>query len=175
MNRSKGYRLNNVFFPIWMLLLFPLTWLVALPVNFLVDSAVVIIALKVMQQQNIKQLYKRCIIWVVIFGFVADIIGGGLMFLTALISSGASESNAVMQWFNNIVVDGVMTNPFSSIWSLLYVVICMAAASVLIYVFNRSISFKKLNIDAKTKHKLALSLAIITCPYLFLIPSTWIY
>ena len=37
---KKENRLYNVFFPIWFLLLYPLSWIIALPVNFAVDLLV---------------------------------------------------------------------------------------------------------------------------------------
>ena len=46
-------------------------------------------------------------------------------------------------------------------------------ASGLIFVFNYFITFRKL--DNKTRLKLSLIIAIITAPYTFLIPSSWIY
>ena len=46
-------------------------------------------------------------------------------------------------------------------------------SAVLIFIFNYFITFKKH--DKKLKLKLALTFAIVTAPYTFLVPSSWLY
>lgn len=44
-NKSKGIRLNNVIFPLYMIMLLsPYMWLIMLAGNFLIDSLVLIVS-----------------------------------------------------------------------------------------------------------------------------------
>ena len=83
---KKEIRLYNIFFPIWLILLFyPLCWLVVLPVNFGVDLLVIVLTLRALHADNIKIKAKKSILKVWLFGFLADIIGGVLLFSTQFI------------------------------------------------------------------------------------------
>ena len=55
MQTKKGVKLYNVIFPLWLLWLIPITWLVVLPANFLIDLAVVVLTLKFLQVPDIKK------------------------------------------------------------------------------------------------------------------------
>ncbi len=66
-------------------------------------------------------------------------------------------------------------NPFENIWALLWTLAAIAVAGVMIYIFNRFVSFRKLPLENKQKHLLALSMAVFTAPYLFLLPTKLFY
>lgn len=68
-------RLYNLIFPIWMLLLFPMSWLFILPANFIIDSLVLLISLYLLKQSTIKIVYKQVILKIWGFGFLPDLIG----------------------------------------------------------------------------------------------------
>ena len=57
---KKEIKLYNVLFPLWMLMLFPITWLIILPGNFIIDSIVLIICMFALKFENKKQMYKSC-------------------------------------------------------------------------------------------------------------------
>lgn len=156
-------KLYNMIFPIWMLLILPVSWLVALPANFVIDLAVIVLTLKYLKAENMKEAAKKSIFKVWMIGFVSDFIGGLFMFL-------ATTNEWLRQRF-----EGVAYNPFEDIPSFLWTVMCMAIASVCIYFFNYKISFKATSLDDAQKRKLSLSLAICTSPYLFLLPTNWFY
>ena len=46
---TKKVRLYNVVFPIWLLWIVPVTWLVVLPANFIIDLAIILIALRLLK------------------------------------------------------------------------------------------------------------------------------
>ena len=46
MNSRNEIKLYNILFPIWLLILMPTAWIAVLPVNFIVDSLVLVIAAK---------------------------------------------------------------------------------------------------------------------------------
>ena len=148
--KNKDIRLYNILFPIWMILLIPTAWLVILPGNFIVDSIVLLLAMRGMKIPYKKKMYGHTIFKVWIFGFIADIIG-------ALVILGA------MTLFElNIQGDELyLTLPATLI------------AALFIFIFNYKISFK--DYDKKIKIKMALIFAIFTAPYTFLIPLSWIY
>ncbi len=146
---KKDTRLYNVIFPFWMLLLLPTTWLIIVPANFVIDSLVLIIAMLVFKMQDKKQIYKKCILKVFLFGFLSDIIGSGLMLVTLLLEWSATADE------------------------LYFTIPALIISGVLIFVFDYFISFKKL--EKPMRLRLALTFAIATAPYTFLIPTEWMY
>ena len=143
-------KLYNVIFPIWLLIILPVTWIVVLPVNFIIDLLVVTLTLKFMKIQNIKSTIKAVILKVWIFGFISD-------------------------WWYEHIVKAVAYDPFSSIYAVLWITVCIFITGILIYFFNYKISFKKASLTILEKKRLALSVAIFTAPYLFYLPTKWFY
>jgi hypothetical protein len=170
---GKEIKFNNVLFPLWFLLIFPITWLVVLPANFLFDSAVLLVTFKIIKEQYIFNSYKLIIVKVWLFGFLADFLGAGLLFLTQ-IDIFAHESVIGDWWFKHIA-NPVAYNPFDNPYSLIYVLLAIVLAAVFIYVFNLKFSLKNLQADIAAKKKIALSLAIFTAPYILLYPSYLLY
>ena len=147
---KKDLKLYNIIFPIWLLLLVPPVWLLVLPANFIVDSLVILITMDAIGITRKKKMYKKSIFKVWIFGFLSDIIG-------TLFVLGASII------FNE---GGLGDDPAFTIPGVII-------AAVMIFIFNYLISFKRY--DKATRFKMAISLAIFTAPYTFLIPTSWIY
>jgi hypothetical protein len=92
--KDNYLRLNNVIFPVWFLILFPAAWLVILPANFIIDTIVLVAALKSLKLP-VKDQYKRSILWVWIMGFVADLAGSALLLGSQMISG----SGEAVRWF----------------------------------------------------------------------------
>ena len=150
LNRRKEVKLRNVIFPLWMLCLFPGVWLIVLPGNFIIDSLVLLISLSLMKIPNKKQLYKRHIFKIFGFGLLADVIGSAYMLL--------------LLWGLEIGETG--TDPYLTIPALLI-------SAGLIFVFNYFVTFKRE--DKALRLKLSLIFAVITAPYTFLVPTSWLY
>ncbi len=165
---KKQIKLYNVIFPIWLLLIFPQTWLVAIPANFVIDLAVIIITMRLLKMNNIKLHAKKSILKVVIFGFLSDIIGGIFMVIPNFIQP--LMPTVISRWIYEHILTAAMFDPLSSIWGFLYVLACAAISAVCIYFFNSKFSFNKTDISLSEKKKISLSLAIVTAPYLFFIP-----
>lgn len=153
-------------FPVWLLFMFPITWLIVIPANFLIDSLVLLLASFLLKINEKWEFYKRTVLWVFLFGFAADLIGGFLLLLTQFIGSDG--------WFYEFITASVAANPFDNIYSLLYTVLAVLVSAVLIYVFNRFVSFRKVR-DIKIRRVTSLLLAVLTAPYLFLYPTSGIY
>ena len=148
---KKDFKLYNVLFPVWMLLMFPTTWLVIIPGNFLIDSLVFCAAMFALKLTDKKVFYKKNILKIFLFGFLADILAAAVMLLLHL----AFELGGGLADGPILTVPGVLL------------------AAGLIFLFNYFISFRKE--DKSLRFKLSLTFAIATAPYTFLIPSSWIY
>lgn len=171
---KKDVKLYNMIFPVWLLWLFPITWIMVLPTNFLLDLAVILITMKYLKATEIKQKSKSIVFKTWIFGFIADFIGAFFMLSVSLIDSKLSLDTAFGKWwYYNI--NAVAYSPFDNIYSILWTVICVVITALFIYRFNYKICFEKLEIEDGSKKKLALSLAIFTAPYFFFLPTSWFF
>ena len=146
----KDVKLYNVLFPAWFLMLIPVTWLIVLPGNFLIDSLVLLLFMRWAKMQDRKQFYIRHIFKIFGFGLLADVVGSGWMFVTAY----------VFEW-------GIYGD------ELYLTVPAVLISAVCIFLLNYFVTFRKA--DPVLRRKLALTYAIATAPYTMMIPSAWIY
>lgn len=147
-------KLYNVIFPIWLLIFFPPIIFIVIPGNFIIDFIMLLIILKILKFTDIKKIFKKNYLKVVGFGFLADIIGAFLLFLSVFISP----------------IDNISWNPYQNILSSIYLIIVFLISTYLIYLFNYKFNFK----DDQRK-KISFLLAILTAPYLFLVPTSIFY
>ncbi len=164
--KIKEIKLFNVMFPVWLLFIFPITWLLVIPVNFIIDSFVLLLGMFLLQVDDKLSFYKKTVLWVFLFGFAADILGGIVLLITQFV-----EDNA---FFYEYLTAPIAQNPFDNVYSLLYTCLAVVISGILIYVFNRFVSFRKIS-DKKVKRVISLLLAFFTAPYLFLLPTSSIY
>ena len=139
-------KLYNVFFPIWLIFLIPTIWLIAIPLNFIIDSIILFISMKVFKIEDKKNFYLKHIFFIFLFGFLSDMLGA-LMLLTITVIS--SNISGLELWL-----------------ALIGVVI----ASFFIFFFNYSFTFRK--IEEEQRRKLSLIFALFTAPIAFLIPTS---
>ena len=164
----KKIRLYNLILPIWFLIWWPsYLWLVLIPLNYLVDSAVIYFVLKLQGHEDVKALtlqhsWQTCLI-----GFFSDFVGLGIMF-------GISVLGGQFGFFD-AVIDALMWNPFSNIGALLIVLLSIFVSGLLIYWLNKKFMMNTLDISEENKSQLALYLAIATAPYLYLLPTVLFY
>lgn len=150
MNLNKEVRFYNVIFPVWMLLMIPVLWAVVIVGNFIVDSIVLLVALAVMKIAEKKQMYKKLIFKIYAFGLLSDVIGAVYMLAMMVVFRIGNDGD---EWY--LTVPGLLI------------------AAALIFVFNYFVSFRRL--ERPLRFKLALTFAVITAPYTFLIPNEWTY
>ena len=150
-----------------------MTWLIVLPTNFLIDSLAVYLTLKFVKAEDVRNIYKKTILKVWGFGFLADFIGTILMFIPNLIHF---DSNTEFRdwWYKNMA-NAVSYNPFDSIYAVIWVTLSVLITAFFIYLFNLKVSFRKIDLEESIKKKLALSLAVFTSPYLFYMPTKWFF
>lgn len=149
-NSSKNVKLYNVLFPLWMILMFPHMWLIVLPGNFIIDSLVLVLSMVALKILDKKKFYKQYILKIYGFGMLSDVIGAAYMLLLVLVFE----------------VGSMCDEPYLTIPALII-------SAILIFVFNYFITFRK--VDSKTRLALSLIFAIVTAPYTFLVPSSWLY
>lgn len=150
MNKKGQVKLYNLLFPFWMLLLFPQVWLIVLPGNFLIDSLVLLISMHALKIESKKQWYVKHIVKIFAFGLLADVIGSAYMLLLMVVFEVGRMGDELY-----------LTLP------------ALLISAALIFVFNYFITFKKA--DKPLRIKFALTFAIATAPYTFLVPSSWLY
>ena len=150
MKSNKQVKLYNVLFPFWMLMLMPLLWLVVLPGNFIIDSLVLLAGMALLKIADRKQFYKKHIFKIFAFGMLSDLIGATYMLV-------------LMVGFE---VGNMGDEPYLTIPALII-------SAIMIFIFNYFVTFRK--IEQPLRIKLSLIFAIVTAPYTFLVPSSWLY
>lgn len=150
MKSQKNIKLFNVLFPFWMLMMMPLLWLVVLPGNFIIDSLVLLLSMAILKISDRKQFYKKHIFKIFAFGMLSDLIGAAYMLV-------------LMVGFQ---VGNMGDEPYLTVPALII-------SAIMIFVFNYFVTFRK--IEKPLRIKLSLMFAIVTAPYTFLVPSSWLY
>lgn len=163
--------LYNIIFPIWFLLFLPPVIIITLIGNFIIDSLVIMACFFVFRlgntQNNLKTFYKKSILKVWIFGFLADIIGASILFLLGTVGNSLKLPNEL--------IAGINYDPFSHPAAVEIIIFSMLISAVFIFVFNYKFTFKKQIEDKKLRLKVAITIAIITMPWTFLLPTKWFY
>ena len=163
---KQELRLYNVIFPVWMMFLVPQVWLIALPGNLVIDVVVLAVTLKVLGHGSklavVKELWWK--FW--LFGFLADFVGVAALlpcpFLMILLEPAAP-------WLYD-ALSPVMHNPFLSLPALAWVGEAVALAGYCIYRFDRRAMKDCVLLSETEKHRIALTMAVVTAPWLFFIP-----
>jgi hypothetical protein len=124
-----------------------LTWSISLVSNFIIDSLVLLICLKIFNLD--RSLYKKAILKIWLFGFAADVIASQFFILIEGIAA-----------LKQIPLDNITRIAVGVLMLLVFFV-----AGFFIYLFNKEISFKKLDISEKLKMKISMIFAIFTLPY----------
>lgn len=155
MNKST-IKFYNLIFPIFIMILIPPYVLVAIVGNLIIDALIITTVLK-MNGYYTKldgRTIKISILKIFGLGFLADIIG--ITVLIVLYGFFEPTINYFYIWDNPI--------------SIIVHFIVIGLTGVLIFYFNKFI-FKRLYINEIVVFRLALSMAIITAPWTFLIPA----
>jgi hypothetical protein len=160
----KQTRLYNVIFPIWMLFLFPQIWLIALPGNLLIDCLVVLFTLMALKHTQKKAVLKQ--IWwkIWLLGFAADFVG------VAVLWPAVSLVSSVPDRIRDLI-EPVMYNCWKSPVAFLWTAAAVALAGWSIYCFDKRAMESCALLTDRERHLIALSLAIITAPWMFFIPT----
>ena len=163
-------KIYNILLPIWLIIFFPSwLWLLLIPANYLIDRIVLMWSLGDMPE---KGLFCRNHNWkICLAGFASDYAGAILLFALNQLMFGMNDD---VNSFISKAADGLMFNPFSNVLSLVIVIAAIVLSAVCIYKLDKSI-LTKAGLDIDQAKKSAIRLAIITAPYVYLIPSEWFY
>ena len=171
--KSKEAFNYNLLFPLYLLWLLPSIWLFILPANFLIDSAVVLLALHWSKQSKFV-IYKKIILQVWGYGFLADFIGSVFLFAVSqviyVIADSGDFSNANKQALYSLS-SAIDYNPYGNFFALVLTLVAIFLSGICIYHFNLKRTLKNVEMVAKHKKRISLFLAIVTAPYMFLIPA----
>lgn len=160
---NKSIKLYNLIFPVYMLWLMPPAFLVVAILNFIIDSIVILITKKFLKIENIFSKYKKVILKVWLFGFIADFIGASFLFGMSIL----------FEFLDIPIKYNIDYNPFGNLYAFIITLLGIMIASFLIYIFNKKFCYKKIDITEKQQYVLSLVLSIVTAPYLFLLPINW--
>ena len=150
MNHPKHeIKLYNMVFPLWLSLFLPPFWLIVLPSNFIIDSLVFLICMLVWKIPRKRYTYLRYIFKIFCFGLLSDILASAFMLICGYFSSGSFRGD-----------------------ELYFTIPGLILAAVLIFMFNYFVTFKPM--EKQLRFRLALTFAVVTAPYTFLVPSGWV-
>lgn len=164
-------KLYNVIFPIWFILFFPPVIFITLMGNYVIDSLVIVACFYMFKldntQNNLKTFYKKSISKVWMFGFLADFIGAAILFLLSILGD--------LLRLPNELITGINYDPFSHPGAVLIIIFSMLISGAFILFFNNKFTFGKLIEDKSLRLKVAITIAIVTIPWTFLLPTKWFY
>lgn len=167
MRKKQSVTLYNILFPIWMLVWIPSPlWLLLIPLNFIIDYLVLYKSLPADVQRKPfcnSHAWKICAA-----GFAADFIGSLFLFAAFMITSSHKPDSL------QVISHGLGLNPFENAAAFLIVVVAILLAAYCIYRFDRYI-LKRAGLPEGQSKTSALWLAVVTAPYLFLLPSEILY
>lgn len=167
----KHIKLYNVIFPIWFLMFFPPIILITLAGNFIIDSLVVLACYRAFKLTDIvgdfKTFYRGSIIKVWLYGFLADFAGAVILFISGTMGDYIGIPNEI--------ISAIHYDPFGHPAAIAIIVFAMLVSAALIYLFNYRTVFKSRIEDSKIRFKMALTLAVLTMPWTFMLPTKWFY
>lgn len=176
-------RLYNVLFPIWMLTLMPSFWLISIPVNFVVDSAALLIILTVLAKKRGEATYRpwrdwlRAIWLTWILGFISDLVAAGFLIFWGLGPTMLlGDRGGFISWWGEHVATPMMENPFGSIFAVLFVLAAIGLGGLLIYFFNKNVALRMIrSLEPWEIRRAAFWMAVVTAPWTMLVPSRWFW
>ena len=162
-------RLYNVIFPIWILMFWPdpPVILVTLFGNLVIDCLVMMFTQLALKHPAKGAVLKRCWWKVWLMGFLSDVIGAlwlvsGLFGAWALAPDGSG-------WVNDFAM-AMTVNAFRHPLALLWTAAGVAISGACIYFLDSRVFRHVPELDRRERHILALTLAILTAPWLFFLP-----
>lgn len=165
---KRPVRLYNVLLPIWLLFLVPAVWLIVLPGNLIIDCAVVFFTLLALKHTQKKVVLRHAWWRVWLLGFAADFVGA-LLLLPCMFAL-----DFLPEPWNSWLVP-VMYNPFESWLAFAVTSLAVVVGGLCIYLFDRRALRSCTALDDRQRHIVALTLAIVTAPWLFFFPTQYIY
>ena len=164
---KKQTRLYNVLFPAWFLalLLFPFCLLVIFG-NLVIDCLVLFLTLLALRHARKGAVMGKLWWKLWLLGYAADLAGAAWMFLGWLLSMLPEPLGP----FFEPLLSGHMLRPWSHPLTFCWTLAGVALAGVCIYFFDKRAMKKCELLDERQKHVIALTMAVVTAPWLFFVP-----
>lgn len=178
---KRSVTMYNMIFPIFLLLWPPMllmlptfgevagrVWLLAILLgNLLLDWLVTALALRWQKIPEIKNKSLAVLVRVWLVGFAADFFGGLPLLVIMLVDNDG--------WLYENVHKFFYTSIFRSPYALAITLACVLLAGWLIYSFNKNWALEPAELTEPQRKRTALVLALLTAPWLFLLPANWFY
>ncbi len=168
---KNSVKLYSSAVPLWFLLFSPNTWLFLVLTQLIIVSLVLYASLKYIEYPDPPSIWRKSIIWNTLYGFISYLLMCFLFLLTHLVP----EESTLGAWVLEHIATPLDINPFSSLISILFVIVCLLICGVIVYFGNKKLAFNKTSLTVEQKHKISLFLTIFSAPYLALIPSILFY
>lgn len=150
-------------FPLWMVILFPFTGIIAIGLLLIACMTALWVILMLIKVPDIKSIFKKTFIFVWLSAALSAILCGIIVYMTDLANTDSA--------FYEFVSLPLTYDPLDNFFSFFYMLTAVLLAFALIYVINRFVIFRK-RLENKSKVRLvALLLAVLTSPWVFLIPT----
>ncbi len=170
----RPYRLYNIILPIWLMLVFPQVWAIAIPGNLIIDCGVLFLTLLALKHRGKGAVMKKLWWKFWLLGFVADAAGVLWMFLGLVPAwvAGADQTGEpsafAAAWEDSVghISHNAFAHPAAFAWTLAGV----ALAGVCIYLFDKGVMGLCEDLTPRERHIIALTMALVTAPWLFFIP-----
>lgn len=150
--KQRDIKLYNVIFPLWAIFFFTPLIIIPLIGNLIIDGLVIYLTL-LLKKTKLEWKKLRAIIlkaWGI--GFGSDLVGSVLLFTLS----------------SNSIIDDY--NPFANMLTTLAYLFAILAAGIMIFWFNYRVLMGE-GIERKTSLTVAITMGILTAPWLFLIPT----
>ena len=105
-------------FPLWLLWIFPVTWIVVLPANLLIDLLVLSLTMRCLKLDGRKEIAKKAVLKIWVSGFVSDFIGTVVMVCAVLIDSFLDYQSPLGAWWYENITNAVALDPFETLPAL---------------------------------------------------------
>ncbi len=148
---KKEIKIYNIILPMYLLWLVPVVWLIALPANFFIDLAVIVLTMKRLKVPDLRINAKCSILKVWVFGFLSDFVGAGCMLLFQIFDS------------------------YESVFAFAGTALAVCISALCIYKLNSHFSFGKTSLNKEQVRKISIALAVFTAPYFYFVPIDWLY
>ncbi|WFA09046.1 hypothetical protein [Tissierella sp. Yu-01] len=118
-------------------------------------------------QYTLKSFYKKSIVKVWLYGFLADIIGASILFFLGILGDSVGIPYELSSAINY--------DPFSNPIAVLIITVSILVSLIFIFLFNYKFTFRRIIVESHLRFKVALIIAIATMPWTFLLPTKWFY
>ncbi|MDO5717187.1 MAG: hypothetical protein Q4Q17_05245 [Tissierellia bacterium] len=168
MKNKRLYSGEFLFFPLWLLMIFPNKWIITIPFCVLMDVIALYLALRFVGAEQMGSRMRRFIPGVLLSGGICHLLGVGLLSLLMWIGTSFHFKSKL----GTSIINGVL-NSYDKVYDILWPILLVIAIGALIYTMNKKIIFSRSKFTKEEIHKIALVIALVTAPYLFLFPVQW--